>query len=141
MSVSVPVAEPVVRTTVPAVLLVIVGVARLAPVPPVSVSSVATVSELQSVLAPVSVIVGVVLMLPDVGLMASVGVPIVVVAAVEPVTPSVSVRVPVAPVGGVAAAGGVSVASTNVLDATDQPATPLGVHVVELVKLVLVPTT
>src|SRR6185437_8494695 len=88
-----------------------------------------------SVLTPVRVRVGVVPVVPLVGLIASVGVATAIVPAAVPVPPSVRVRVPVAPAGGVADVGGArttvaAVPPETVVETTDQPATPEAVIVV-----------
>jgi len=93
--VKVPVAEPTVSVTVRAVFEDTVGVAKLAPVPPLSPSSVLAVSDAQRLLVPVQVRLGVVLMLPLVGVQDIPAVATVIVVLIESVVSEiVSVPVP-----------------------------------------------
>jgi len=94
--VSVPALDPTVSVAVARVLEVTVMVPRLAPDPPESVNNPEEdwLASFQSVFVPVKVIVGVVLVFPELGDMAKLGVPTVMVVLAESVV-SVSVSVPV----------------------------------------------
>ena len=93
--VRVPVAEPTVSVTVNAVLDDTVGVARLAPLPPLTLSKVLAVSEDHSVLVPVHVRLGAVNTLPLLGVQEIVAAFTATVALIESVVSEiVSVPVP-----------------------------------------------
>jgi hypothetical protein len=92
--VSVAVDDPVVSTTVADVSEVTDGVPMLEPVPPLTLNRPAGVSCVQTVLEPVMVKVGVVLVFPALGEMASVAVATEIVVLIESVV-SVMTRAPV----------------------------------------------
>ena len=116
LTVNVPAVLPLVSVTVACVLSVIFAALRAQSAEPVTVNrspggarlaEIPSASLLHRVFVPVIVSACVPLTVPLDTDSEIVGVPMVVVAATEPVTPSVRVRVPVAPDGGVATAGGV----------------------------------